>query len=392
MLRHEAIQGEKVWKPILGAFIFLGLLLRTVRYLACYPLWSDEAFVAANFIRRGYLELLKPLDYGQICPILFLWPVRAIVGLFGFSEGSLRLFPLLCGFLSLGLFVKLSSKLLSGLPLVFAVSIFAVSAGPIRYSSEVKPYASDLLAALLLLNPALGWLQDRSRTASLWWLAALTPLALTLSHPAIFVAAGISLGMALSIWKAHDRRVLVPFVIFNAAIVVLFPALYFLVMLPQNSVLPYWREGYWENGFPPVRQPLLLIRWLIEAHTSKMLAYPGGGPRGASILTSLLLLAGSISLWKGGKRPALIVLLAAFGFTLIAATLRKYPYGNESRHMQYVAPAICLLAGLGLDVMIRALFKPSYRRRISALVLAVMFAGGLTYFGKIRDAALHQFL
>ena len=55
------------------AFVGLGVLLRLTRYLMDYPLWWDEAFVAVNFIRRDYLDLLRPLDYGQVCPILFLW-------------------------------------------------------------------------------------------------------------------------------------------------------------------------------------------------------------------------------------------------------------------------------------------------------------------------------
>src|SRR5262245_834455 len=54
-------------------FVGLGVLLRLARYAMNYPLWWDEAFVAVNFIRRDFLELVRPLDYGQVCPIGFLW-------------------------------------------------------------------------------------------------------------------------------------------------------------------------------------------------------------------------------------------------------------------------------------------------------------------------------
>ena len=50
-----------------------------------YPLWWDEAFVAVNFIRRDYLDLLRPLNYGQVCPILFLWCELTVVKILGFS-------------------------------------------------------------------------------------------------------------------------------------------------------------------------------------------------------------------------------------------------------------------------------------------------------------------
>src|SRR5262245_47731940 len=76
-------------------FVALGILLRVARYLLDYPLWWDEAFLAVNFIRRDYLDLLlRPLDYNQVCPILFLWGELTVVKLLGFSEWSLRLLPL----------------------------------------------------------------------------------------------------------------------------------------------------------------------------------------------------------------------------------------------------------------------------------------------------------
>src|SRR3954453_11180522 len=75
-------------------FVVLGCLLRIVRHAQNLPLWSDECFLAVNFIRRGYADLLQPLDNGQIAPLLFLWTQRLVIDLVGFSESSLRLFSL----------------------------------------------------------------------------------------------------------------------------------------------------------------------------------------------------------------------------------------------------------------------------------------------------------
>ena len=137
------------------AFVGLGVLLRIARYAMDYPLWWDEAFVAVNFIRRDYLDLLRPLDYGQVCPILFLWAELTLVKLLGFSEWSLRLFPLACGIASVVLFRHVASRVVRGVPLLLAVAIFAVAYHPIRHAADVKPYASDLLAALALLGGSL---------------------------------------------------------------------------------------------------------------------------------------------------------------------------------------------------------------------------------------------
>ncbi len=141
------------------AFVGLGVLLRIIRYAMNYPLWWDEAFVAVNFIRRDYADLLRPLDFGQVCPILFLWAELTLVKLLGFSEWSLRLFPLACAVASVVLFRQVAKCVVRGVPLLLAVAIFAVSYHPIRHAADAKPYASDLLAALALLWAAVGWLQ-----------------------------------------------------------------------------------------------------------------------------------------------------------------------------------------------------------------------------------------
>src|SRR5271168_3925438 len=85
-------------------FVLLGLLVRLVRYLVVYPIWHDEAFLAVNFLDRGYRDLLRPLDYAQVSPILFLWIELTVVRVLGFSEWSLRLFPAICGLASVILF------------------------------------------------------------------------------------------------------------------------------------------------------------------------------------------------------------------------------------------------------------------------------------------------
>ncbi len=104
------------------AFVGLGLLIRLVRFLVVYPIWHDEAFVAVNFLNRGYLDLLRPLDYYQACPILFLWIELTAVRLFGFSESALRLFPFICGLASVLLFRHVAARLFRGIPLLLAVA------------------------------------------------------------------------------------------------------------------------------------------------------------------------------------------------------------------------------------------------------------------------------
>jgi hypothetical protein len=369
-------------------FIALGVLLRVVRYALNFPLWSDEAFVAANFLTRDYLGLLRPLDYGQICPVLFLWAERSAVGLLGFSEYSLRLFPLVSGVAGLLLFRRAAGTVVRGLPLLLAVGVFAISSPPARYASEVKPYASDLLAAVVLLAPALAWLSDRERTARLWALAAVAPLALGLSHPAVFVAGGVSVGIASAVWRTGRRKAVIPFLAFNLATAACFLALYVSIMRGQAAEMAEWRESYWGGGFPPLGSPVALARWLIDAHTGKMLAYPGGGDHGASTPTFLLAAIGAVVLWRQGRRSVLAALLGPFALTFLAAALHKYPYGGEARHMQYVAPAVCLLMAVGTAALIGMLPRPSYRLVATCLLSIGLIGGGV---GMLARYVRHPF-
>src|SRR5262245_48251701 len=69
-------------------FVALGILMRVLRYLLRFPLWSDEAALAANLLDRDYLDLLRPLDYQQVAPPLFMWIELWITQQLGFHEWS----------------------------------------------------------------------------------------------------------------------------------------------------------------------------------------------------------------------------------------------------------------------------------------------------------------
>jgi hypothetical protein len=372
------------------ALLVLGAGLRLARYALNYPLWSDEAFVAANFLRRGYLDLLRPLDYSQICPVLFLWAERAVVDALGFREWTLRLVPLLCGLTALGLFSKMASRVARGPELLLAVGIFAVSAAPIRHAAEVKAYAGDLLVALVLLTPALAWLRDRARPDWLWILVPLAPMALAASHPAAFVAGGVSLGLAGPVWKDRRRAVVAPFLTFNAVIATTFMLLYIFIIKSQDAAMPLMLRRYWDNVFPPLSHPFAFARWLVTMHTGEMFGYPGGGGSGASTGTFLLTITGAIALWKRRERAALMTLLGPFALTFLAAILHKYPYGGTSRHLQFLAPSICVLAGIGGWSLIARLRSSKTREMVIWGVAAGLFAGGFIHLARSMERPFYN--
>ena len=186
--------------------MLLGIAVRTIRFLLCFPLWPDEAYLAHNYLDRSHLDLLKPLDFIQIAPILYLWVQKTFVNLLGFSEYSLRLYSLLCGVASLFVFRYLAGRLLRGTALVLAFAVFAVAYPLVRYSGDAKPYGGDMLVSLILVTLAVLWQEQPDKSRWWWALTLAMPLAVLLSYPAAFMGGGICLAMAIELLLRRDRR------------------------------------------------------------------------------------------------------------------------------------------------------------------------------------------
>lgn len=350
-------EGGPQLQRLVWAFIWLGVAARAVRYFLCFPLWEDECFLSYNLIDRGYADLLRPLDYHQVAPVLFLWLQLSVVKLLGFSEWALRLIPFVCGVASVFLFQRLAAKLTSGLALLCAVAVFSVSYPGIRYAAEAKPYGTDLFVGLLLVSLFVSWSQAPQRLRPLWWLVALAPLAIGLSYPAPFVCGGVSLAIAWCLVRdraAHGKLAWVAWGAFNVGVLAAFAVTYLLAAANQSGAELDFMQAYWGHAFPPLDSLGHLLAWFGVTHVSDLAAYPVGGGRGASAMTGICCLVAVIALAR--KRRGTVLLLAGTPLllNLIAAALHRYPYGGHVKFAQYHAAMICLLAGIGLAAILQA--------------------------------------
>ncbi len=372
---HQEPWPEAAVRRWVALFLALGLAARLIRYALRFPLWEDECFLSVNFIGRGYLDLAGPLEYYQVAPLLFLWAQRTAVALLGFNEYALRLVPLVCGVASLGLFWWVARRLVSGLALVAAVAMFAVSYPPIRYAAEAKQYGMDLFVGMAFLAMLVAWYQRRSGRW-LWGLAAIAPLAVGFSYPAVFVGAGASVFIAAVLLAGRSRRGWAAWVALNLALGLSFAGLFAVSARHQSQRSLAVMQQCWKNGFPPLDSPGKLLVWLLDAHTSDMLAYPAGGHHGGSSLTLLVCLAGLGILVRRRQGALALLLLGPLAWSFVAAAMHRYPYGQMAKFQIYMAPAICLLAGIG----IAGLFRLGYGRRAIPRVPAAVVLGVLGFF------------
>ena len=363
---------------MIWCFLILGCAFRVLRYAQNLPLWSDECFLAVNFIHRGYLRLLGPLENGQIAPWLFLWVERATIDLGGFSEWTLRFFPLCCGVARLFLFSRLAECVFQDRKCaeVLAIGILAVSVHPIRHAAEAKPYAADLLVAVLLLWPAVAWLRAPRHIGLLWAMVIGVPIALALSNPSVFVAGGIALGLLVPVWRAESKSCRIALGCFVTMVVVIFSLQYLTVGRMQSAGAMDGLRNYWAASFPPVGSPWRLPVLVARSPYGSAFAYPGGGARGASILTTLAFLVGFAIRLRRREGAVVTCLVAPFGLALIASLLQQYPYG-AARLMQWAAPSICLLAAEGLAWGVELIRSVRIRALVVGSVLATFVVIGV---------------
>ena len=123
-----------------------------------------------------------------------------------------------------------------------------------------------------------------------------------------------------------------------------------------------------------IDSPLGLVGWFLSTHTGRTFGYPLGAANGGSLLTVVLFVVGIKGLLELRRRTVLAMLLLPFVLMLGAAVLQRYPYGGSGRISQHLAPAICLLAGLGLARLLAFGSSPRPRRRLAyALGFLIVF-------------------
>lgn len=338
-------------RRLIAAVLILGVTWRLVRFALGFPFWGDEAFVGVNFLVRDFAGMFHPLKWGQIVPLGSMWINLAAARLFGVNEWSLRLVQTLAGVAALLLFARFAPRVVPGRAALLATGIFAATYFLVRHGAEIKPYATDLLVSLVLTTLAYSVL---SRPASsLRWTALIVFAGVSIwcSYPAVFVAGAV--GMTL-VWPGlRPRDAAARRVFFSGA------ACFGLVLISSFAVMystyarPHAEQaarivdtGMWAPTFPPLGEPWKLPLWLAAMHTGRMFAYPVGGeaPYSAGSLALAIIGAGLLARRNGAL---LLLLLGPLPLALIAAALQKYPYGGSVRTTIYMAPAICLLMGLG---------------------------------------------
>ncbi|MEB3210214.1 MAG: glycosyltransferase family 39 protein, partial [Leptolyngbyaceae bacterium] len=342
-----------------------GALIRIIQYASNRSLWADEAKIALNIIQLSYREFLQPLPYEQAAPPGFLFVEKLIVQLFGNSEYSLRLFPLIASLVSLILFYLISRYYLNRIDSLIANALFACNQYLVYYASEVKQYSSDVAINLFVFLTLVVFRPEKLTFPRAVAIGLVGAIALWFSHPVVFVLAGVE-GTRLIVDlinynKRHQSDWMNRLLMYGCWLVSF--AIFYSVTLTDirnNQFLPFT----WDNEFP--EHPLDLF-WFLEAFRSffyKPLAFPPV----ISELAIILFVWGAIWLFQNRRNHALY-LTTPIGLTLLAGYLNQYPFDN--RLILFLLPYWIVLLIFGMRQCLNiAYIQRSFFRYV--LIVAVL--------------------
>ena len=300
----DAVRG---WRIAAWLLCVVGAAARIAAYAQNRSLWYDEAALALNIARRGFVDLVAPLDFLQTAPPLFLWAERVMVLLFGVNEWALRVVPLVCGILTAPMMWRVARRLLSAPVAVLAVALVALSPTLVRYAAEVKPYASDALVTLLILDQTIAAAQGRSGVAEWRRLALVGLAAIVSSTPSVFVLAGVIAFMASSALLAKDpvwvRRAIALAVVWGGTFGVLL-ATVFRPLLGEDTPIGKFMHWYWAANFLTPDPPGLAAKFSALLWAALTNTFLGDAAfRGATTLLVGAVLVGVVVLLAVRKTP-----------------------------------------------------------------------------------------
>lgn len=358
-----AVRGVATVSVLGWSFVAAGVAVRAARFADNRALWYDEAMLALNVVERGFSDLLRPLDYTQAAPPLFLLLEKLAVAGLGESEQALRLVPFLAGVTALILFRLLAARVLPGLGGLVALALFAVAEPLVYWSTEAKQYSLDVLAAVALLyiasEPLLTGRLTGRRAAVL---AAVGAVAVFASYASVFVLAGIAAALVLGPLVARRRPSTTALAV--SATWLLSVAVVFVLMIGTTAEI----RSALALGTGDFKTPLDLARdaW-------RGLSYPGPFARTSVGIAALAAALGVVFFRR--RCPAFLAALAVtLVATFAAAQADLYPF--FARFILFLVPLVLLLVGAGIQELRDATAGRTRTVWVTTLLLLTLYPAG----------------
>lgn len=351
----------------LRAIVALGILFRITEYLHNRSFNEAEAPLAMSIIHRSWASLLDVADYvqpGLTAAPGFAYIEKIVTQILGNTEPAFRIFPLIAGIVGLLLFVELARRYLDRAVLPVALFFFATNDYLIVFSSEAKQYSLDVSIAIALVLFALWIVHTEMKATHLLFFGLSGTIALWFSHPAVFVYAAGTTIVLYAIIRARKWHLALVMAISSSTVLVIFGLMYLLVLRNLSNLITGFR-----GSFVPLVPTSLADLQLLGYCLLRTIKNPMGSPTYELGLAAVSFVIGLVVIFR--KRPYVGALITVtFFFTLIASSLKRYPF--EGRLLLFTTPFLVLALAQGLCSIYRATKKGSWIIGIALVALLMM--------------------
>ncbi|MCD8742405.1 glycosyltransferase family 39 protein [Mucilaginibacter roseus] len=367
-------------RNLLWIIIALGIALRVYHLVDNRSLWEDEVYLSTGFAEYNLGDVLtKPLPFQQKAPLGYLLVVKSITTVLGAHELPLRLFPFICGVLSLLVFVPVVTKLLKPAGRLVAMVLLAFGPITLYHSVEAKQYSVELFSVILLLYLYIKYHGKPTLKERLFW-GAWGAVIVWFSFASIFVMAAMAaaIGLTYLLKKQYNQLigVLPVFALWFGSFIINY------VLFTHKDSDTGWLVYFfvYHDSFMPISGHAL--PWIVKRMVS-FLNYPMGlswmSVYNAGVLQQALLrmifvplLLVALGTWQLYRNKKQLVLIVAFSFLIVfaASALKLYPF--HERLTLFLAPLFMLLLASGVDFFSQ---RP-YRSPVALTVLGLMLVFG----------------
>jgi hypothetical protein len=330
-------------------------------------LWEDEAHLALNFMTRDFAELLKPLDYIQAAPPLFLLTTKLFTVLLGFGPKALHALPFISSVLSLPLFYFIARDLTKNRVIAqISFLIFAVNLSLIYFSSELKTYGIDVVMLLVML-----WLTLSANTA----IASRRNTLLTIAGSLFILYSNVTfvimfcIGIYMFINWIKTRKVdfkqLKVLIIWAAVFLVYY--FLFLFHHPHQSA----QVGLYSFTFPPRNLFSNEFITFLKNRTNIGLLLNISPTFHFAYVLFLIFTVAIISCIKHKRFDILLFTVLPLILHFLLSLLHIYPFWY--RFLLYLMPGLMLLMAIGTFEIVSFIAKRTHK--VAGVIIALVLCG-----------------
>ena len=347
--------------------IFSGIIISLISLLYNRSLWLDEAMLSLNIINKSYIELLSPLEMGQVAPIGFLYIQKFATSIFGNYDWVLRVVPFLAFIFSIPSLFFVTKKLFNSTQLALLTSaFFSINVTLIWYAVEAKQYSVDVLVAILIVLCALNF-NSKDNNKSLFLYGLIGVVSVWFSNISIIMLFTVGLySLFLSIGKEKKKKYLVFIPLFSWVISFLIYYICFIYNHPHTDhMVNYWKDNFLpQNIFSAEFYSFLSVKIRILFQDILSFSQFWIFPLFFSIVAIKILL-------KKKKSKYLYLPIFPLLLHLILSSFQLYPF--HKRLILYLTPFITILFTFGFVSTYKYLTKKVGRVPKLILFIPILF-------------------